>query len=127
MYTIIRSSTLAELRADNERLTADRDAARAQARRRLNTTPPAAAELERALNRTRLARLQDAVAYERRIRALVRAVTRYRAALTAETRRADRLQAAYDHAVGLDHPALDTGSTRQQRGAEEENRKAAAA
>jgi len=35
--------------------------------------------------------------------------------LAAETRRADRLQKAYDNAVGLDAPALDLGAQWQDR------------
>lgn len=40
---------------------------------------------------------------------------RYRAALTAETRRADRLQQRLDDALGLNTHAITTGATWQNR------------
>jgi len=50
-----------------------------------------------------------------RLDRMVRATARYRAALAAETRRADRLQARLDNALGLDHPAIDAGAQWQDR------------
>lgn len=106
------------LAADYQRVLEQRDAARRQARAALASTHLAASQFtdtDDALGRTRLARLRDAVAYRRRIERLARSIARLRSALTAETRRADRLQAAYDAAVGLDSPALDLGAQWQQR------------
>lgn len=66
-------------------------------------------------------RLRQSVAIVRGVRLaarldrMVRATARYRAALAAETYRANRLQAAYDSAVGLDHPAIDAGAQWQDR------------
>lgn len=50
-----------------------------------------------------------------RLDRMVRATARLRAELAAETRRANAAQAAYDHAVGLDSPALDLGAHWQER------------
>lgn len=50
-----------------------------------------------------------AASLEGRLARALRACTRYRAALTAETRRADRLQARLDDACGLDDPAVTAG------------------
>ncbi|MEE1735938.1 hypothetical protein PUR49_05335 [Streptomyces sp. BE147] len=114
----VSRSKYAALAADYERVLEQRDDALRAARAHLATTRTAAGQYTAAddtLTRVRLARLQDAVGYTRRIKTLARAVRRYRAALTAETRRADRLQAAYDHATGLDAPELDHGAQRQER------------
>lgn len=106
------------LAADYERVLEQRDEALRQARTHLTTTRTAAGQYttaDAALERTRLARIRDAVRYGARIDRLARAVARLRVEVAAEVRRADRLQAAYDHAVGLDTPALDLGAQWQQR------------
>ncbi|MGP3752173.1 hypothetical protein [Streptomyces sp. IBSNAI001] len=106
------------LAADYERVLEQRDEAERQARAARVSMKLAAGQFtdtDDALGRARLARIRDAVAYRRRITRLVRTVARYRAALTTETRRADRLQAAYDNAVGIDHPDVDAGAQWQQR------------
>lgn len=51
----------------------------------------------------------------RRLTRALRACARYRAALTAETRRADRLQQRLDDALGLNTHAITTGATWQNR------------
>lgn len=114
----VTSSTHRALQADYVRVLEQRDDARRQVRAALAATHLAAGQYtdtDAALDRARLARLSDAVGYRRRITRLVRTVARYRSALTAETRRANRLQQAYDNAVGLDAPALDLGAQWQQR------------
>lgn len=106
------------LAADYERVLEQRDDARRQARAALAATHLAAGQYtdtDAVLDRVRLARLRDAVKYRQRIERLIRTVARYRSALTAETRRADRLQARLDNAVGLDHPAIDAGAQWQTR------------
>lgn len=111
-------STHRALQADYQRVLEQRDDARRQARAALAASHLAAGQFtdtDDALGRARLARLRDAVSYRRRIENLVHAVVAYRTALAVQTRRADRLQAAYDHAVGLDAPALDLGAQWQQR------------
>lgn len=114
---VLRSAHRA-LQADYVRVLEQRDDARRQARAALTATHLAAGQYtdtDAALDRVRLARLRDAVAYRRRITRLVRTIARYRTALTAETRRADRLQAAYDNATSLANPALDLGAHWQER------------
>lgn len=111
-------STHAALQADYVRVLEQRDDARREARAALSGLHLAAGQFtdtDDALGLARLARITDAVAYRRRITRLIRTVATYRAALTTETRRGDRLQAAYDQAVGLDDPALDDGAQWQQR------------
>ncbi|MEV6081741.1 hypothetical protein AB0L80_42730 [Streptomyces sp. NPDC052069] len=106
------------LAADYERMREQRDEAQRTVRATQSATRTAAGQFTAAddtLTRVRLARLHDAVVFTGRIRRLIRAVSQYRAALTTETRRADRLQAAYDHATGLDRPALDDGAQWQTR------------
>ncbi|MBV7671409.1 hypothetical protein STHAL_18330 [Streptomyces halstedii] len=112
-----------ELAADYERVLEQRDNARRQARTHLTTTRTAAGQYttaDAALERTRLARIRDAVRYGARIDRLARVVARLRVEVAAESRRADRLQAAYDHAVGLDAPSLDLGAQWQQRRTDKE-------
>lgn len=111
-------STHAALQADYARVLEQRDDARREARAALAASHLAAGQFtnsDDALHRSRLARLRDAVAHRQRIERLARTVVRLRQALTAETRRADRLQARLDNAVGLDDPALDLGAHWQQR------------
>ncbi|MEU0133366.1 hypothetical protein ABZ172_04895 [Streptomyces sp. NPDC006296] len=110
-------STHRALQADYERVLEQRDAARREVRAGRTATRTAAGQYTSAdatLHRVRLARITDAVRYGHRIERLARAVVRLRQALAAETRRAGRLQAAYDSAVGLDSPALDLGTQWQQ-------------
>lgn len=107
-----------ELEANYQRVLDQRDAARREARTALAATRTAAGHFtstDTILNRVRLARIRDAVKYGQRIERLARAVCRYRVALTAETRRADRLQAAYDNATSLSNPALEHGAAWQTR------------
>ncbi|MGW6598470.1 hypothetical protein [Streptomyces sp. NPDC055036] len=59
--------------------------------------------------------ITDAIGYERRIVRLTRAVARLSAALTTQTRRADRLQQRLDDAVGITSPNVDSGALWQQR------------
>ncbi|MFJ3084736.1 hypothetical protein ACIPJG_33995 [Streptomyces halstedii] len=111
------------LAADYERVLEQRDTARRDARTHLTTTRTAAGQYTDsadALHRVGLARIRDAVRYGARINRLARAVARLRVEVAAEVRRADRLQAAYDHAVGLDNPSLDLGAQWQQRRTDKE-------
>lgn len=104
---VLRSAHRA-LQADYERVLEQRDEARRDARTAAAAGRLAASQFtdtDDALGRARLARIQDAVHYRRRIENLLDVCAQYRKRLTTETRRADRLQAAYDHAVGLDAPA----------------------
>ncbi len=113
----VTSSKYRALAADYERVLEQRDDARREARAALASTHLAAGQYTSAdatLHRVRLARITDAVRYGRRVERLVRAVARLRQAVATETRRGDRLQAAYDHAVGLDHPDIDAGAQWQQ-------------
>lgn len=106
------------LLADYERVLEQRDDALRAARTHLTTTRTAAGQFTAAddeLLRTRLARLADAIRYTGRIARLVRIVARLRAALAAAERRAARVQAAYDNAVGLDNPSLAHGAHWQTR------------
>jgi hypothetical protein len=60
--------------------------------------------------------LTDAnLAVARRLTRALRACARYRAALAAETRRADRLQRRLDDLLGLNTPAITLGETWQDR------------
>ncbi|MFE9363716.1 hypothetical protein ACFYNN_13045 [Streptomyces sp. NPDC006978] len=114
----VRRSTYDALAADYLRVLEQRNAAEQVARAARTSMKLAAGQFtdtDDALGRARLARITDAVAYRHRITRLRRAIATYRAALTTETRRADRLQAAYDHAVGIDHPDVDAGAQWQQR------------
>jgi hypothetical protein len=114
---VLRSAHRA-LQVDYQRVLEQRDEARRDARAALAASHLAAGQFtdtDEALDRVRLAKIRDAVTYRRRITRLLRTVAAYRSALTAETRRADRLQKAYDSAVGLDAPALDLGAQWQQR------------
>ncbi|WP_326811678.1 hypothetical protein [Streptomyces scopuliridis] len=58
--------------------------------------------------------ISESISYLRRIARLARAVLRLSAALTAEKRRADRLQQRLDAALGLDSPAVAAGALWQQ-------------
>ncbi|MGA6873065.1 hypothetical protein ACO8D0_14325 [Streptomyces pratensis] len=110
-------STHRALQADYLRVLEQRNEAEQQARAARVSMKLAAGQFtdtDDALGQARLARISDAVGYRRRITRLIRTIARYRTALTTETRRADRLQKAYDHAVGLDTPALDLGAKWQQ-------------
>lgn len=67
------------------------------------------------LGRRLMRALRACARYRAESAALRREVARYRVSAAADARRADSLQAAYDHAVGLDSPALDMGVHWQQR------------
>lgn len=111
-------STHAALQADYVRVLEQRDDARRQARAAHAATHLAAGQFtdtDDALSRARLARITDAVTYRRRITRLLRTIASCRAATAIETRRANRLQAAYDSAVGLDHPDVDAEAQWQSR------------
>ncbi|MFF2228275.1 hypothetical protein ACFVV7_33715 [Streptomyces globisporus] len=106
------------LAADYERIREQRDEAQRTVRAMQTATRTAAGQFTAAddtLNRVRLARLADAIRYTRRIARLVRIVARLRGEVAAADRRAARVQAAYDNAVGLDNPSLDHGATWQSR------------
>lgn len=106
------------LAADYERVLEQRDDARRGERTALTAIRTAAGQFTAAddtLTRVRLARLRDAVACQQRISRLARAVVRLRVALAAAERRAARVQAAYDNAVGLDNPSLAHGASWQTR------------
>ncbi|ARF75706.1 hypothetical protein B7C62_28200 [Kitasatospora albolonga] len=106
------------LAADYERVREQRDEAQRQVRAMQTATRTAAGQFTAAddtLHRVRLARIRDAVSYGGRIDRLLRVVARLRTDLATAERRADRVQAAYDHAVGLDAPSLDYGSAWQSR------------
>ncbi|MFJ1695734.1 hypothetical protein ACIOHC_11370 [Streptomyces sp. NPDC088252] len=114
-------STHRALLAQYERVLEQRDTARRDARTSLTairTTAGQYDDAEEALNRVRIARLQDAVTYRNRIASLVRAVRRYRAENARLIRQVARLQAAYDNATSLDNPALEHGATWQTRRAD---------
>ncbi|MFJ6615427.1 hypothetical protein ACIQPT_34700 [Streptomyces sp. NPDC091289] len=106
------------LAADYERVLEQRDEARRAARAAGSVSRTAAGQFTTAdetLTRVRLARIRDAVVYRQRITRLVRAVVTLRAAYAAAERRARQVQAAYDHAVGLDNPSLAHGASWQTR------------
>lgn len=106
------------LAADYERIREQRDEAQRNVRAMQSATRTAAGQFTAAddtLNRVRLARLADAIRYTRRIARLVHIVARLRMEVTAAERRAARVQAAYDHAVGPDDPSLDHGAHWQTR------------
>ncbi|WP_371624085.1 hypothetical protein OG245_15345 [Streptomyces sp. NBC_01116] len=106
------------LAADYERIREQRDEAQRAVRAMQTATRTAAGQFTAAddtLNRVRLARLADAIRYTGRIARLVRIVARLRGEVGAAERRAYRLQAAYDSAVGLDDPLLDLGAHWQTR------------
>ncbi|MFY0511833.1 hypothetical protein ACOMD4_15825 [Streptomyces anulatus] len=106
------------LAADYERVLEQRNDARRAARAHLTTTRTAAGQFTAAddtLTRVRLARIRDAITYQQRIVRLTRAVINLRAAYAAAERRAARVQAAYDNAVGLNNPSLDLGAHWQTR------------
>ncbi|MCX4601179.1 hypothetical protein OG402_11840 [Streptomyces anulatus] len=106
------------LAADYERIREQRDEAQRTVRAMQSATRTAAGQFTAAddtLNRVRLARLADAIRYTGRIARLVRIVARLRAEVAAADRRAARVQAAYDNAVGLDNPSLAHGAHWQNR------------
>lgn len=106
------------LAADYERVREQRDEAQRQVRAMQTATRTAAGQFTAAddeLLRVRLARLADAIRFTTRINRLVRVVARLRTDVAAAERRAARVQAAYDNAVGLDAPALDHGAAWQSR------------
>lgn len=106
------------LAADYERVLEQRDEAQRTVRAMQSATRTAAGHFTAAddtLNRVRLARLADAIRYTDRIARLVRIVARLRAEVAAADRRAARVQAAYDNAVGLDNPSLAHGASWQTR------------
>jgi hypothetical protein len=114
----VRRSEYAALRAQVERLAAERDEAVAEVTACRSTTVDTCrkyTDTADALVRARLARLSEGMAYEGRITRLVRACARYRTELAKERRRAARLQGRLDDAVGLTSPALDAGAAWQQR------------
>ncbi|MET9704888.1 hypothetical protein [Streptomyces griseus] len=118
-----------DLAADYERIREQRDEAQRNVRAMQTATRTAAGQFTAAddeLLRVRLAKLADEIRFARRIARLVRIVARLRADLDAAERRAARLQAQYDHAVGLDNPTLDLGATWQSR-REDKPRKAVSA
>ncbi|MEU2143584.1 hypothetical protein ABZ741_04635 [Streptomyces globisporus] len=106
------------LAADYERIREQRDEAQRTVRAMQTATRTAAGQFTAAddtLNRVRLARLADAIRYTGRITRLVRIVARLRTEVAAAERRAARVQAQYDNAVGLDDPTLDLGAHWQTR------------
>ncbi|WP_318196877.1 hypothetical protein [Streptomyces sp. MCL20-2] len=106
------------LAADYERIREQRDEAQRNVRAMQTATRTAAGQFTAAddtLNRVRLARLADAIRYTGRITRLVRIVARLRTEVAAAERRAARVQAQYDNAVGLDNPTLDLGAHWQNR------------
>lgn len=106
------------LLADYERVLEQRDEAQRTVRAMQSATRTAAGQFTAAddtLNRVRLARLAEAIRYTSRIARLVRIVARLRAEVAAADRRAARVQAAYDNAVGLDNPSLALGAHWQTR------------
>ncbi|MFH9368103.1 hypothetical protein ACH4K8_20775 [Streptomyces anulatus] len=106
------------LAADYQRVLEQRDEAQRTIRATQSASRTAAGQFTAAddeLLRTRLARLADAIRYTGRIARLVRIVARLRAEVAAAERRAARVQAAYDHAVGLDNPSLEHGAHWQTR------------
>ncbi|MFD8407206.1 hypothetical protein ACFV1G_21275 [Streptomyces anulatus] len=110
--------TFDTLAADYERIREQRDEAQRTVRAMQTATRTAAGQFTAAddtLNRVRLARLADAIRYTGRIARLVRIVARLRVEVAAAERRAARVQAAYDHAVGLDNPSLEHGAYWQTR------------
>ncbi|RYJ29390.1 hypothetical protein CU044_2131 [Streptomyces sp. L-9-10] len=98
-----------DMRAQIERLVDQRDDARRDAAAHLS-----AARRTAARNTHLSEQLQDAMGYERRIVRMTRAAARLSAALTTQTRRADRLQQRLDAALGLDSPAIADGALWQQ-------------
>ncbi|MFF5891209.1 hypothetical protein ACFY72_20860 [Streptomyces globisporus] len=107
-----------QLLADYERIREQRDEAQRNVRAMQTATRTAAGQFTAAddtLNRVRLARLADAIRYTGRITRLVRIVARLRTEVAAAERRAARVQAQYDNAVGLDDPTLDLGAHWQTR------------
>ncbi|WP_327333682.1 hypothetical protein [Streptomyces anulatus] len=106
------------LAADYERVLEQRDEAQRTVRAMQSTTRTAAGQFTAAddtLTRVNLARIRDAITYRQRIVRLTRAVITLRAAYAAAERRAARVQAAYDNAVGLDNPSLAHGAHWQTR------------
>lgn len=110
-----------QLLADYERIREQRDEAQRNVRAMQTATRTAAGQFTAAddeLLRTRLAKLADEIRFARRIARLVQIVARLRTEVAAAERRAARVQAAYDNAVGLDNPALDLGAHWQTRRAD---------
>lgn len=96
------------LLTDYQRVLEQRDEAQRTIRATQSATRTAAGQFTAAddeLLRTRLGRLAR----------LVRIVARLRAEVAAADRRAARVQAAYDNAVGLNNPALAHGAQWQTR------------
>ncbi|MFD4943055.1 hypothetical protein ACFWNT_11060 [Streptomyces sp. NPDC058409] len=117
---VLRSNYTALL-AQYERVLEQRDAARRDARDHLSAIRTAAGQYggaEEALTRVRLARLQDAITYTKRIARLSRACARYRTENGRLLQQVARLQTAYDNATDLDNPALEHGATWQTRRAD---------
>ncbi|NEB83939.1 hypothetical protein G3I43_07065 [Streptomyces anulatus] len=107
-----------QLLADYERMREQRDDAQRNVRAMQSATRTAAGQFTAAddeLLRTRLAKLADETRYSRRVARLVRIVARLRTEVAAAERRAARVQAAYDNAVGLDNPSLEHGAHWQTR------------
>ncbi|MGW1814244.1 hypothetical protein ACWCQM_11860 [Streptomyces sp. NPDC002125] len=110
---------IADLQVRVEALTEQRDAARKDAAEFLGAAKRTAARnvhLSEQLEAVRPpAPLRDALTYTGRIARLARTVAQLRQALTAETRRADRLQARLDDACGITTPAVEEGAMWQHR------------
>lgn len=115
---VVLRSTHRALQVQYERVLEQRDTARREARAAIASTHLAAGQFtntDDALGRARLARIRDAVRYGARIDRLCRAVARLRTENTQLRRQVTAARAAYDHAVGLDSPALDEGAHWQER------------
>ncbi|MFD3917179.1 hypothetical protein [Streptomyces sp. NPDC058603] len=111
-----------DMRAQIEQLVDQRDDARRDAAAHLSAARHTATRNTHLTEQLQDARAEDlgdsitdAIGYERRIVRLTRAVARLSAALTTQTRRADRLQQRLDDAVGITSPAVDSGDLWQQR------------
>ncbi|MFJ9214270.1 hypothetical protein [Streptomyces sp. NPDC102264] len=109
------------MRTQIEQLVDQRDEARRDAAAHLGAARRTAARNTHLTEQLQDARAEDlgdsitdAIGYERRIVRMARAVARLSAALTAEARRADRLQQRLDSALGLDSPAIADGALWQQ-------------
>ncbi|MFJ2675080.1 hypothetical protein [Streptomyces sp. NPDC087525] len=73
-----------------------------------------AAQLDDARTEDLADSISESISYQQRIARMARAVARLSAALTTQTRRADRLQQRLDSALGLDSPAVADGALWQQ-------------
>ncbi|MFE4535638.1 hypothetical protein ACFRKB_11220 [Streptomyces scopuliridis] len=118
----ISRGRLAAMRTRIEQLAEQRDEARTDAAAHLGAAKRTAVRNQHLTEQLQDVRAEDlgdsiadAIGYERRIVRLTRAVARLSAALTTQTRRADRLQQRLDDAVGITSPAVDSGDLWQQR------------